>query len=135
MTYLPERTRILVYERAQGRCEYCLLHDDDTGGTHEVDHIYAEKHGGTDDPINLGFSCAHCNRHKGSDIASLDPETGERVFLFHPRVDSWTDHFQLEGGVIIGRTPQGRATTRLLDMNNPRRVAQRVQLIALQRYP
>jgi hypothetical protein len=39
MTYIPEPLRRLVVERAGGRCEYCLLHEDDTFFTHEIDHI------------------------------------------------------------------------------------------------
>ena len=43
MTYIPEALRRLVAEQADGRCEYCRLHEDDAFFTHEVDHIYAEK--------------------------------------------------------------------------------------------
>ena len=34
-----------------------------------------------------------CNRRKGSDIASIDPETGQLTPLFHPRVDRWDDQY------------------------------------------
>jgi hypothetical protein len=50
------------------------------------------------------------------------PETGELVPLFHPRQDAWDDHFRWNGGMIIGLTPTGQATVRLLNMNAPRRV-------------
>jgi|SRR5450432_3642888 len=135
MTYIPDKLRDLVYERATGKCEYCLIHDDDTYRPHEVDHIVAEKHGGQTDEVNLCLSCFDCNRHKGSDLASLDPSSGDIVLLFHPRHDIWENHFTIDGGLIQAISPQGSATARLLDMNNPRRVAERTALTKLSRYP
>lgn len=137
MTYISEALRQLVYERAGGRCEYCLLHSDDAFFSHETDHIQAEKHGGETEESNLCLSCFFCNRHKGSDIASLDPdpETGELTELFHPRRDTWAEHFWLEGPRIEGLTPQGRATVRLLQMNAQERILERAALIQLARYP
>jgi HNH endonuclease len=102
---------------------------------HEIDHIYAEKHGGETLFINLCLCCWICNRHKGSDLTSLDPETGEITPLFHPRRDVWTEHFRLNGALIEGITPQGRVTVRLLQLNNPNRVRERQLLIAMGRYP
>ncbi len=136
MTYIAEKLRTQVYQRASGCCEYCLIHEDDSYKPHEVDHIVAEKHGGQTREENLCLSCFDCNRHKGSDLASLDPETGDLVFLFHPRHDQWANHFRLlEDGVIQPISPQGRATVRLLNLNDPRRVEERVELIKLGRYP
>jgi HNH endonuclease len=43
---VPERVRRQVQERAQGRCEYCLIHEADMYYPHEADHVIAEKHGG-----------------------------------------------------------------------------------------
>jgi hypothetical protein len=136
MTYIPESLRRLVAERADRCCEYCQLHEDDTFFTHEVDHIYAEKHDGPTVEGNLCVACADCNRNKGSDICSLDPETGEVVALYHPRRDRWTEHFQLaDTGVIEPLSAQGRVTARLLRFNRLDLVADRARLIALGRYP
>jgi hypothetical protein len=44
------------------------------------------------------------------------------VPLFNPRTDSWNEHFAFQGAMIIGLTPTGRATVRLLQMNAARRV-------------
>jgi hypothetical protein len=44
------------------------------------------------------------------------------VPLFHPRKDSWDDHFMSRDGYVFGVTPVGRATVRLLNMNALRRV-------------
>ena len=93
MTYIPIALRQIVVNRANQRCEYCLLPDLVTYYPHEVDHIQAEKHEGKTVADNLCLSCIQCNRHKGSDLASVDPATGDIVMLFHPRKDQWNDHF------------------------------------------
>ena len=43
---VPYRLRRQVQERAQGRCEYCLIHEADMYFPREADHVIAEKHGG-----------------------------------------------------------------------------------------
>ncbi len=91
----------------------------------EIDHIISLKHGGTDVEDNLALSCTICNKNKGSDIASLDHETGNIVALYHPRKDSWTDHFRLLEGRIVPLTPVGRVTVRLLQLNAMNRVEER----------
>ena len=69
-----------------------------------------------------------CNRYKGSDVASIDPVTGEAVRLFHPRRDRWADHFRMDSEVIEPLTESGRATVRLLRLNVAERVAERAIL-------
>ena len=45
-SYISADQRRLVIERAGGRCEYCLLHQNDAAlFDHEVDHIIAENMG------------------------------------------------------------------------------------------
>ena len=95
-----------------------------------MDHIVALKHGGLTEADNLALSCALCNKHKGSDLASLDPETGEIAPLYHPRRDRWVNHFQVVGAHIVPLTPVGRVTVRLLQFNQSERVAERELLIA-----
>jgi 5-methylcytosine-specific restriction endonuclease McrA len=67
--------RQLVIQRASGCCEYCLIRQDFSIYTHEVDHIIAVKHGGETTADNLALSCLSCNRHKGSDFATIDQVT------------------------------------------------------------
>jgi hypothetical protein len=98
---------------------------------HQVDHVVAEKHGGETVAENLALSCVLCNVHKGSDIASLDPETGALTPLFHPRRDHWSDHFRLADGRIEAMTPVGRVTARLLQFNQADRVAERLLLLTV----
>ena len=132
---VPERIRRQVRERAQGRCEYCLIHEADMYYPHEADHVIAEKHGGATSLENLAWACFYCNRFKGSDLASVDPASQKVVFLFNPREQSWKRHFRLNGGRIEGITASGRATVTLLHLNHAERVAYRLGLIDIGRYP
>jgi hypothetical protein len=60
----------------------------------------------------------------------VDPLSGELVPLFHPRRDQWAEHFLFRGLSIMGITPIGRATVRVLAMNDPRRLELRSELLA-----
>lgn len=121
-----------VRARAQHRCEYCRLHErDDFFNTFHVEHIVARQHRGVTESKNLAWSCLHCNLHKGTNLAGIDPDTNELVRLFNPRTDAWADHFRLEGIMIKGRTPIGRTTAWLLQMNSEDRLELRRVLLAL----
>ncbi len=135
MIAITPALRRLVTERAQHRCEYCLRPQWFSVLSHQVDHIIALKHGGETNDRNLCLSCARCNRIKGSDIASLDPATGQLTALFHPRQEEWSVHFRLNGAQIEGLTPQGRTTVRLLHLNDEEQVELRAELIAMGHYP
>ncbi|HKV38303.1 MAG TPA: HNH endonuclease signature motif containing protein [Blastocatellia bacterium] len=121
--------------RARGLCEYCLLPEDIAFFAHEPDHILARKHGGETRDDNLALSCFDCNRFKGSDIASIDPISGEVVPLFNPRTQQWNDHFENDGGRIVPLTTTGRATARLLRLNMPERIEVRQALSDRGAYP
>ncbi len=86
-------TRFLVCNRASSRCEYCGLHEDDDAYTFYVEHIIPKKHGGGEELDNLAFACHQCNLHKGPNLSGIDPVSKATVELFHPRRDSWTEHF------------------------------------------
>lgn len=134
-TSIPERLRRQVRERADGRCEYCLIHEADMYYPHEPDHSIAEKHEGPTLLENLAWSCFFCNRFKGSDLASIDPISRRVVTLFHPRRQRWHRHFRLNGALIDGMTASGRATAVLLHFNDEERVAHRLGLMEIGRYP
>jgi hypothetical protein len=128
LTYIPVAVRRLVEERAKRLCEYCLLPADITFFPHEIDHVIAEKHGGETNADNLAFTCWRCNRHKGSDLGSFDPQTGAFSFLFNPRTQQWDKHFKFEELQIVGLTSEGRTTARLLQLNSDERLAERQRL-------
>lgn len=113
-TYISAALRRFVTERAQNRCEYCLIGADDVFLSHEIDHVIAEKHDGITESSNLALACFYCNTFKGSDLGSFDPLTREFSFLFHPRTQKWSDHFAIEQNNLIGTTPTGRTTIKLL---------------------
>lgn len=123
--------------RAEWLCEYCLVHEEDTYFGCEVDHIISEKHDGPTREDNLAYSCLLCNRNKGSDIASLEPGTGQLVRLFNPRLDHWAAHFGLaeDGITIVPRTAVGEVTMRLLGFNDTARLLERETLRESGRYP
>jgi hypothetical protein len=128
-SYISAALRRSVFARAAGCCEYCLLPEIAAFLSHEVDHVIAEKHEGKTESENLALACSLCNKHKGSDVASVDPTTGEIVRLYHPRRDRWADHFVLNDGEIVGQTPIGRVTVRLLQMNQLERMEERRILV------
>jgi hypothetical protein len=129
VTHVPAELRRLVARRADHRCEYCRIPESVTFAPHEIDHIYAEKHGGTTTAENLGLSCTLCNQRKGTDLASIDPLTGAIVPLYHPRRDRWSDHFRLKDGNFEPLTAAGRVTVRLLQLNHAERVEERLILV------
>ncbi len=135
MTYISESLRRMVNSRARACCEYCLIPQASKLYAFEVDHIIAEKHRGATHENNLCLSCLDCNRAKGSDFASFDPETGAIALLFNPRLDLWRDHFRLDGALIEPLTPQGRVTVFLLHLNEDVRFRERLALIASESYP
>ena len=127
--------RRLVWNRAQRRCEYCLIHQDQDELPHHVDHIIAIKHRGPTSESNLALACANCSLGKGSNIAGSDIRSGKLVRLFHPRLDVWEHHFRWAGARLRGITAIGRATVAVLNINQPDRVALRVELIAQGVFP
>jgi 5-methylcytosine-specific restriction endonuclease McrA len=132
---VSESQRRFIAQRAAHRCEYCLLHEEDSYSPHQIDHIISRKHGGSTELDNLAYACLRCNVWKGSDIGSRDSQTGEFVSLFNPRRHRWDDHFVLRGAVIDPLTLEGKATARLLKLNLDKRVVERQLLIAAGRYP
>jgi hypothetical protein len=135
MSYVSAALRRLVTERAREQCEYCRFPQTASLFAFEMEHIIAEKHDGTTDSENLALSCPCCNRFKGSDIGSIDPETQQLTPFFHPRLQRWSDHFQLEGGSIVPLTPEGRVTAKILQFNLSERILEREQLIQMGAYP
>lgn len=116
-------TRRLVRERAGDRCEYCgLAQAQQPFASFHIDHIIARQHGGTDSPENLALSCYHCNVHKGTNLTGIDPESETITRLFHPRHEAWDTHFALRDALVVGLTPTGRTTVRVLEMNATDRV-------------
>ena len=119
----------LVWSRAGAVCEYCQMPAQFDDLPFEIDHVLAIAHGGKTVTGNLALSCFPCNRFKGPNLAGLDPKTSRLARLFHPRRHAWPRHFRWEGAILIGLTPIGRTTIRVLHINDLLRVRLRTQLI------
>lgn len=129
MSRIPQSIRQKVRERADSRCEYCRLPDEMGRYTHHIDHIIPIAHGGTSELDNLAWACFDCNTTKIRDVASYDPATKLLTPFYNPRTQNWKDHFEMENGIIIGKTPVGRVTVQVLQMNNEMQVETRRNLI------
>ena len=120
--------RKLVRQRAGGRCEYCRMAEAwEPYFSYHVEHIVAIQHGGNDAEPNLAFACNHCNLIKGPNLTSIDPDSGAVTPLFHPRAQSWDEHFVRDWDRILGLTAVGRTTVFLLQMNAPHRAELRLE--------
>ncbi len=122
--------RVAVARRAKECCEYCGLPEQFAAHRHEPDHVIALQHGGATVLDNLALACLPCNRHKGPNIASIDPETGTLAALFNPRKLAWRQHFHWVGARIEPLTPEARVTVRILRLNDPQRLREREALRA-----
>lgn len=87
--------------------------------------MIALKHGGETIAENLAYACWRCNRYKGTDLGSFDPQTNQFSFLYNPRTQQWSEHFSLRDDEISGLTPEGRTTVQLLGLNSVERRAER----------
>lgn len=109
--------RALVFERAQGQCEYCGLSQAGQEATFHIDHVNPRLAGGPTEESNLALACVGCSLHKAARRQGLDPTTGATVMLFNPRTDEWPSHFLFDGVWVRGTSPIGRATVEALAMN------------------
>jgi hypothetical protein len=127
---MDAKTRELVRRRANNRCEFCHLPQAGHEVRFSVDHVIPIKHGGEDSNANLALAYLRCNLCKGPNLSGIDPIGGQIISLYNPRIQKWSDHYRWNGGVIVGLTPEGRATLSVLLMNVPERVQLRQVLVA-----
>ena len=102
---IPARVRKQVIQRANHHCEYYTA------------------------------ACIRTIRYKGSDMTTFLDNYQDVVSLFNPRFESWHDHFRCVDGEIIAKTRVGRASVKLLRVNEPDRLILRQLLAQLGRYP
>jgi hypothetical protein len=115
----------LVRNRAGGRCEYCGTLEATSPLKFHIEHAIPRQHRGGSSSKNLALACGFCNRHKGPNLSGIDPQTGDVVALFNPRLQRWSVHFRLRGAKIVGLTGCGRASVLTLAMNHPVQLAVR----------
>jgi HNH endonuclease len=132
---IPEALAQRVRQRANHRCEYCHASEWLTGQLFHIDHIMPRTRGGVTAIDNLCLACPACN---GSKLDRIDgEEAGERIRLFHPRTQRWSDHFQwsTDGAQVEGITPCGRITVKLLKLNRPLAIMVRMEWVNIHRHP
>jgi len=124
-----------VRQRAGNRCEYCHLPQAAFRRGFHIEHIVARQHGGSTSLDNLALACWSCNLKKGPNLSGIDPATGLVTALFHPREHEWLEHFSAHVATLIplgieirGLTPVGRATARVLALNEEMRQMVRYEL-------
>src|SRR5947209_2383349 len=93
-----------IWARAQSRCEYCQLTQDQDFIPFQIDHVIAQSHAGTTSGDNLALACFLDNSYKGTNLAGVDPVTERVTPLFNPRHQSWKRHFRWSGPILVGRT-------------------------------
>lgn len=137
MGSLPDDLREQLVEADNQHCAYCHATAATTGQPMTVDHIHPQGQGGDTAFGNLCFACRRCNEYKGIQTQAIDPLTGRRIALFHPRQQVWAEHFQWDdsGAVLLGTTSTGRATVVALNINNPVIVSARQRWVSVGWHP
>ena len=133
---IPSRLADFVRNRANERCEYCLIPQASQEATFHIDHITPRAKKGRTVAENLALACVTCSLRKAARTRAFDPSTGSLVSLFHPRRQEWHEHFMwTTSHRVKGKTPIGRATIVALGMNRAAIVAIRRRLAALGGWP
>lgn len=91
--YVNVELRRQVRQDAGARCGYCLRAEQLTGAPLTIDHFIPTVAGGPTTRNNLWLTCHRCNEFKAGRVSALDPDTGEQVSLYNPRMQTWRDHF------------------------------------------
>jgi HNH endonuclease len=117
--YIPAALKRLVFERAEGNCEYCLSQARFALESLVLEHIVPVSRGGETIAENLALACQGCNNYKYIKIEGIDPISAQAVPLYHPREMLWNEHFAWseDTTLIVGLTPTGRATIVTLRLN------------------
>lgn len=135
--YLSTELRQQLIEADDQQCAYCQTSVNNTGQPLTVDHIIPTSQGGSNKFPNLCFCCRSCNEYKGHKAAAIDPLTGKVTPFYHPRQQSWADHFRWDetGLLLAGLTAIGRATIIGLNINNQVIVSARRRWVSVGWHP
>jgi hypothetical protein len=134
---VPSALRRRVRRRAKGRCEYCLHPHALSTGPFQCDHATPGSKGGATSLENLVWACGWCNLLKQDLASGWDRVTRTTVRLFNPRFDRWDEHFRWSRDLlrIFGKTPMGRVTVRVLQLNRRGTAAMRSALVRSELHP
>ena len=138
MARISQRLYRLIAVRARYCCEYCQLPQDAEAMDLTIDHVVPQSDEGETDESNLALACLWCNSHKWTQTKATDPKTGRAASLFHPRQQTWSDHFRWsvdDPTRLEGSTAIGRATIAALQMSSRRAMQIRRWLMLINRHP
>ena len=126
-----------VASRAKHRCEYCYAPEVVFNLRFEVEHIEPQAASGLNEEANLALACRSCNLFKGAYLIGWDEVTKSHERLYHPRIDLWKDHFEIDNDQITikGLTSIGRATIMRLRINRDAQLLARVRWVRLGLFP
>jgi hypothetical protein len=119
MSGIPASLHAEVVNRAGNRCEYCKLSQVGQEAAFHIDHVIPRAAGGQTTLENLALACVSCSLRKWAKQTATDPDTGEEIPLFNPRMHVWAEHFRWEGERIASISSTGRVTVAALAMNRP----------------
>jgi len=119
--YISVALRKRVTKVAEHRCGYCLRTEELMGMPMTIEHLIPQALGGLTTEDNLWLACTSCNQFKGTQIKARESQSRHWIKLFNPRLQVWNEHFawSADGTQILGKTPCGRVTVIVLQMNNP----------------
>ena len=126
-----------VRATAKGCCEYCLSQEKFATQRFSIEHIQPLSKGGQTALNNLALSCQGCNNYKYNKTEGEDSVSDRIISLYHPRQKHWQEHFNWNQDytLIIGLTPTGRATVKVLRLNRENLVNLRRILYAAGEHP
>jgi len=133
--YISKKKRLQIKKRAVYCCEYCRVPELFSFIGYEIDHIIPIKHGGSNELNNLALSCAFCNNFKGTDVGTYLLPSLNLIRFFHPRLDTWDDHFTINDASIFSKTKIGEATIKILQLNHSNRIMERKALVSSGLFP
>lgn len=126
-----------VASRASHRCEYCHAPEVVFNLHFEVEHIEPQTVSRSNEEANLALACRSCNLYKGVHLTGWDEVSQSYERLYHPRVDLWKDHFEIDNDQITikGLTSVGRATIIQLRINREAQLLARLRWVKLGLFP
>jgi hypothetical protein len=134
---IPKALREQVAKRDRYRCCYCLTTEANSGVTMTCDHIQPVSKGGENLVENVCLACSACNIFKSNTTEALDLVSGEKVALFNPLTQIWSEHFRWSADKtrVEGITATGRVTVTTLRMNRMVVVLARQRWVSVSWHP
>lgn len=101
-------------------CGYCGVTETEVGAYLTIDHFEPQNASGSDDIVNLVYTCHACNMHKSMAWNPQNPP------VLHPLHTDMSLHIRaLSDGTLEGLTTEGRQHIETLHLNRPPMVERR----------